>query len=489
MPDAARRPPSRLSQLAVVVGLMLAVVAPTAAANVPPSFTRTNVVRIPALGNRADGTLTTSVAFGDTTATAAASTGNSIGLGAGFDFRLRTCVAYHLNATKPISSCAERHVDTRTNAAAVYTYAPAITLSNQPRPTTQSWGYFTAYTDVLYLSSGAWLTSAHSWPDNGLQGAGIAVAAQGATSATLPANATTALDGAFTSAIASGQPDSICTAAPSGPDGSALPAGVRASDPAYAGAPAPYEIGLPIGAYAGQTPRGIMLIIHGGAWMATGAGLVQSMRSDADRWRARGWMTMNLSYRACGQSAADALWFYDKTRAAVGAGARICALGTSAGGHLALMLGAFRPDVFCVVSQAGPTDLASAEGEVAYDAASGGHSQTNGGRFVHNLGVAAFGAENLSWFSPAALAGGTLNRVRVLQAFSADDPLVPYGQAADLANAMHAANPSAYVDDVQLAAGTLPFAHGRVTQAALDGFHARELQLADPGDAFALAPR
>jgi hypothetical protein len=54
---------------------------------------------------------------------------------------------------------------------------------------------------------------------------------------------------------------------------------------------------------------------------------------------------------------------------------------------------------------------------------------------------------------------------------------------------MHAANPSAYVDDVQLAAGTLPFAHGRVTQAALDGFHARELQLADPGDAFALAPR
>jgi acetyl esterase/lipase len=473
----------RSSRLGIVAGFMLAIAAAPAAANVPASFTKVNTVRIPSLANRADGTLTTRITFTEATATAAASTGNTIGLGTGFYFRLRTCVAYHLNGATPTSSCAERYVDTRASTATLYTYAPAVTLSGQPRATTQPWGYFTAYTEVLYLNAQSWPVSAHSWPDNGLQGAGIAVAAQGKTGGALPVNATVKLDGAFTSAIDSGQPDSICTAAVSGPDGSPLPAGVSASNPAFAGAPAPYEVGVPTGAYAGQPTRGIMLIIHGGAWVATGAGVVKSMRPDADRWRARGWTTVNFSYRACGQSAADVLWFYDRTRAAVGAAMKMCALGTSAGGHLALLLGSFRPDLYCAVSQAGPTDLNKIKDEVAYDPASGLHNQTSGGRWVHNLGAAAFGEENLTWFSPAALAYGSLSRVRVLQAFSADDQLVPYAQAADLANAMRATNPAAYVDDLQLAIGGVAFAHGAVTQAALDDFHSHETQLVAPAGA------
>jgi hypothetical protein len=99
---------------------------------------------------------------------------------------------------------------------------------------------------------------------------------------------------------------------------------------------------------------------------------------------------------------------------------------------------------------------------------------------VHNLGGAAFGEENLFWFSPAALAYGSLKNTRVLQGFSADDPLVPYKQTADLINAMRAANPIAYVDNIQLAAGTIPFGHGRVTQVALNDFYARETQLVAP---------
>jgi dienelactone hydrolase len=189
------------------------------------------------------------------------------------------------------------------------------------------------------------------------------------------------------------------------------------------------------------------------------------MRPDADRWRARGWKTVNLTYRACGQTASDVLWFYDKARTASGA-AKICAFGTSAGGNLALLVGAYRPDLYCAVSQAGPTDLRTTQDEVAYDAASGLHNQTLGGRRVHNLGTAAFGEENLFWFSPAALAYGSLKITRVLQGFSADDPLVPYQQTADLAKAMRAENPVAYVDRIQLAAGTIPFAHGRITQDA-----------------------
>jgi predicted alpha/beta-fold hydrolase len=201
------------------------------------------------------------------------------------------------------------------------------------------------------------------------------------------------------------------------------------------------------------------------------------MRADADRWRARGWETVNLSYRACGQSAADALWFYDRTRAWFGAGAKVCALGTSAGGHLALLIGAQRPNLYCAVSQAGPTDLGRIQAEGAYDAASGTYSQTVGGRLVHNLAAAAFGEENLASYSPAAQASATLKSTRVLQGFSADDAFVPYQQAADLADAMRAADPAAYVENVQLEIGTVPFGHGRVTQAALDDFYAREDQL------------
>jgi acetyl esterase/lipase len=223
-----------------------------------------------------------------------------------------------------------------------------------------------------------------------------------------------------------------------------------------------------------------MLVIHGGGWTKTGMGAVEFVRPDADRWRARGWETVNLTYRACGQSFDDALWFFDQARAWFNPGTKICALGTSAGGYLALLIGANRPDLYCAVSQAGPTDLRSIRDELAYDPVTGLQDQTVGGRLVYNLAAAAFGEENLARFSPAALAAGTLSGTRVLQAFSADDPLVSFQQVADLANAMRAANPNAYVDDVQLAAGTIPFAHGRVTQAALDDFYAREERLVAP---------
>jgi acetyl esterase/lipase len=341
-------------------------------------------------------------------------------------------------------------------------------------------GLLHPYVEVVYLSASSWPWAAHSWPDAGLQGAGIAVAAEGQSTGTLPANSTVTLDGPFNSAINSGQPDSICTDQPAPSSGAPLPAGVSTSHPAFAGAPAYYEVGLPTGTYADEAPRGIMLVIHGGGWTITSAGAVELMRPDADRWRARGWETVNLSYRPCGQSAADALWFYDKARAWFGAGAKMCTLGLSAGGHLALLVGAQRPDLYCAISHAGPTDLRTIQNEGAYDPATGQYDQTVNPRWVHNLAAAAFGEENLASYSPAAQASATLTRTRVLQGFSADDAKVPYQQAADLADAMRAADPAAYVENVQLEIGTIPFRHGRVTQAALDDFYAREKQLAAP---------
>ncbi len=73
-------------------------------------------------------------------------------------------------------------------------------------------------------------------------------------------------------------------------------------------APASYEVGLPTDPYAGHAPLGVMLVIHGGGWTASGVGGVQAMRPDADRWRARGWETVNLTYRPCAQSTTDVLW-------------------------------------------------------------------------------------------------------------------------------------------------------------------------------------
>jgi acetyl esterase/lipase len=458
----------------------LAVVAGSAVANVPDPVTRVNSVRIPWTGSVANGTLTTEVTYSDMTATATASTGETISLGTGLVFRLFTCVAYHLAGVPPVSECAERTVDTQANTAPVVTYAPSVTLSGQPRPTTQSWGYFTAYAQVLYQSAGSLLIAAESWPDDGLQGAGVPIAAQDQTTGTLPANSTVTLDGPFNSALNSGQPDSICSNQQAGLDGSPLPPGVRTSHPAFGDAPAYYEVGLPMGAYAGQVPRGIMLVIHGGGWTTTGAGGVQAMRPDADRWRARGWETVNLTYRACAQSVEDVLWFYDRARAWFGAGAKICALGTSAGGHLALLIGANRPDLYCAVSVAGPTNLSSIQGENVYNAATGRYDSTLASRWVHNLAAAAFGEENLPRYSPAALASTMLKNTRVLQGFPADDSIVPYQQAVDLGEAMSVANVDAYVDNVQLAKGTIPFGHGRVTQAALDAFYAREARLVAP---------
>jgi acetyl esterase/lipase len=465
--------------IGVLALLAFAACVPRAQANVAAPATRTNAVRDAATGI-ANGALTTTVTYTGAHATAVASTGDSIGLPPGSSLLLRSCVAYHLHGSAPLSSCAQRIVDTTSNDATVYTYAPPVTLARQRRPKSEPWAYFTAYVELQSLRGGVWLTSAHSWPEDGLQGAGIAVAARGEDNATLPPNSTVALDGAFNSAVNSGQPDSICTAVPLASDGSPLPAGVRSSHRAFSGAPGYYEVGLPTGDYAGQAPRGVMLVVHSGGWALAGVGGVQRVRPDADRWRARGWETVSFANRMCAQSFGDALWFHDRARGWFGPRTKICALGTSAGGNLALLIGAYRPDLYCAVSEAGPTDLRTIQDEVAYDAASGLFDQTLGGRWVHNLAAAAFGEENLSEYSPAAQAAGTLKGTRVLQGFSADDPTVPYQQAADLADAMRAANPDAYVDSDQLATGAIAFAHGHVTQAALDDFYAREQRLVAP---------
>jgi acetyl esterase/lipase len=239
-------------------------------------------------------------------------------------------------------------------------------------------------------------------------------------------------------------------------------------------APAYYEIGGPTGIFAGQRPRGLMMIIHGGGWFHVGAADVAASRAQANRWRERGWSTVNIDYRACAQSIPDVLWFYDTARRIAG-GLPVCANGLSAGGHLALMIAVLRPELDCVIAQGAPTDLVSIVAQTAFDPPTGGQQLVGPSRMFH-WGAAAFGVDALTTNSPA------LSRIeaRVLAATSAADHFVPFAQATELADAMRADDPAAYVDVMQLAAGTERFTHGSVSRSAMETFWQHEAQLVAP---------
>jgi len=236
------------------------------------------------------------------------------------------------------------------------------------------------------------------------------------------------------------------------------------------GAPAYYEVGEPTGAYTGQPPKGVMLIINGGGWFMNGGGMVASDRPDADYWRAAGWRTVNLTYRPCNQSFADVKWFYDQARAMWGSSAPYCALGASAGGNLALMLAAARSTVSCVISEAGPTDATTIVNE------STPVGSTNGPRWVYNLLAAAVGPEQLVWWSPALFP----IHARVLWAVSAGDPYIPWAQGTELQSKMLAANPTASVSLLQLPSGATNWVHAGISAAALATFQAAEQLLVAP---------
>jgi acetyl esterase/lipase len=243
-------------------------------------------------------------------------------------------------------------------------------------------------------------------------------------------------------------------------------------------APAYYEVGSPSGAFLGQPPKGIMIVIHGGGWFRVGKNIVAAVRSRANRWRAAGWATVNIDYRACRTSAGDVLWFMNRIRAR-NPRRVICASGDSAGAQLALLLASIRDDLACVMAYSAPSDLVAIREQVAFDRTTG-LLQNVGPRYVSNLSIAAFGSSPraLAARNPIGLAAHV--RARVLLAASATDPLIPAEQNVAYAAAVKAGHPSGYVDSAVLAAGTIPFVHSGVSQAALDDLRQREDALVAP---------
>lgn len=246
-------------------------------------------------------------------------------------------------------------------------------------------------------------------------------------------------------------------------------------------APATYEIGAPTSTPERLEPaRRVMMFVHGSAWMTVGRKAMRSEREIATKWRATGWQTVSISYRACRRSVGDVVRFYDLVRARVGPHVPICLRGQSAGGHLALMVAAKRPDVACVLSLASPTDLRAirAQGRIEAASAAGPAQLRAGAARVANLAVSAFGRRRQRAVSPVAHASRI--GARLLLATAVNDVVIPLGQATALANAVTSARPGAYVDAVRLAAGSKAFVHGSASSAATDDFDARAAALVAP---------
>jgi acetyl esterase/lipase len=255
-------------------------------------------------------------------------------------------------------------------------------------------------------------------------------------------------------------------AAPSAAAGACTPMDMAgAVDPALdmtslGATPARYEVGRPAGPV-----RRVMLLVHGGGWFQVGLGAMAMDREAAAAWRAAGWETVNIDYRACGRSVGDVVAMYDRVRRRVGPRMPICVEGESAGGHLALMLAIRRPRVACVIALAAPTDLRT------------------GNASVRRHAREAFGADRLRALSPVT--GVRRVRARVLLATAEDDPYIPLTHARVFATRLRAVRPRAFVTVAALGPGPLPFVHGTAARAAVRGLHRRLARLVEP---FGAAP-
>lgn len=457
---------------ALALLLVLAPCASAQAATVPLDQTLSAPLKVDA--GFSVGTLSTRVSYTTSTATVSGSSA-SVALAKGNVFKTRTCVQTHLQGKAPAVSCKEVTTDTRGLLANISIAAPTATLSTA-RPAAGGSGYTDALLTVSQrMTDGSFKQVATTWTSSGLGSATLSLVALDGTQAALPSlQGSELLPKAGTTeppsgGVNTGYADSMCST--NELSGAAAPAGVSTTA-LGSGAPAYYEVGEPTN---GGPAKGVILLLHGGGWSAVGIGGVASERTEADQWRSRGWRTINATYRACGLSGGDALWFHDRIAKLYGSSLPFCTSGQSAGGHLALIVAAFRSDVDCVVDEAGPTDAATLPNETAWDPSTGG-TQDQGPRWVYNQMVAAFGQENLAWWSPTWLGV----QARVLFASAAQDKFVPAAQGDDLLASQRQRDPNAYVDQLTLDPGTISWVHANVSQTALDALAAREDALVAP---------
>jgi acetyl esterase/lipase len=196
-------------------------------------------------------------------------------------------------------------------------------------------------------------------------------------------------------------------------------------------------------------------LVHGGGWSDTGRALLPPLTATAQHFNSLGFETFNTDYRPYAYSLPDLKTVYDYVRKKIGPGKPICALGSSAGANLVLLLAAARP-LACVMSYAGPTDL------TVLDKPSLQIYQP-----VHDLSLAVGG--NLAAWSPLKMVSRI--HAKAFLAYATNDPLVPVSQAEEL----HAALPGSKL--FVLGPGSRGFIHSYVNSAQLDATYAAQDQL------------
>jgi acetyl esterase/lipase len=217
-------------------------------------------------------------------------------------------------------------------------------------------------------------------------------------------------------------------------------------------------IGSPAGQFAGRRPRGAVLLIAGGGWIGVTPAALSHEVATALIFRRLGYLTVTVDYRAGAAGLTDSEQAYDLVRRRYGT-LPICAIGTSAGGTLALLLAAHRPELSCVISLAGPTDLQRLRDD--------GHS-----KIAYELAVRAFGRQNLNRYSPVRYAASI--HAHLLLLYASNDPLVPASQGTEMIKA----DPRSRL--IVLLPGPTPFVHSRVSTVAAHQAEAVEVRfLAD----------
>jgi acetyl esterase/lipase len=216
--------------------------------------------------------------------------------------------------------------------------------------------------------------------------------------------------------------------------------------------------------------KGWVIVIHGGGWLQVGR---QFLATAAARYFQRlGWGTYTIDYRPGELSFWDTLAAYDLLRSHLGRQTPVSAWGASAGGTLAMLLAAVRPDLDAAISEAGPTDLVSLGSQPAY-AGPGVAGSLAGPANVQAAARAAFGSDRLWDWSPVRVAG--LIDIPLLAVGSGWDPLVPdRQQLAEIKRARPATQTMllAGAPNPPDGAGFANMTHASVTLAALRSYHA-----------------